>query len=105
MAGGFLFVSGQGAIDPSSGKLVAPDIESQTRQTLTNVKGIVEEAGLSFRDVVRVSVYLKDMKDFKQMNEVYKTFFTEAAPARTTVQVELPLPGMLIEIDVIAHRG
>jgi len=104
-AGGFLFVSGQGAIDPGSGKLVAGDIESQTRQTLTNVKSIVEASGLSMRDVVRVSVYLKNMKDFKQMNEVYKSFFVEAPPARTTVQVELPMSEMLVEIDVIAHRG
>jgi len=102
---GFLFVSGQGAIDPSSGRLVGADIEFQTRQTLTNVKNIVEAAGLSLRNVVRVSVYLKNMKDFKKMNEVYKTFFAEIPPARTTVQVELPLAEMLIEIDVVAHRG
>ena len=102
--GGFLFVSGQGAIDPGSGRLVGTDIESQTKQTLTNVRNIVEASGLSLRDVVRVSVYLKDMKDFKEMNEVYKTFFAEAPPARTTVQVGLPLPEMLIEIDAVAHR-
>ena len=105
MAESFLFVSGQGAIDPSSGRLVGTDIESQTRQTLTNVKNIVEASGLSLRNVVRVSVYLKNMKDFKKMNEVYKTFFAETPPARTTVQVELPLTEMLIEIDVVAHRG
>jgi len=102
---GFLFVSGQGAMDPKSGRIVGSDIESQTRQTLTNVKSIVEAGGMSMRDVVRVSVYLKNMKDFKQMNEVYKSFFNEAPPARTTVQVELPLPEMLVEIDVVAHRG
>ena len=105
MVDGFLFVSGQGAMDPKSGRIVGSDIESQTRQTLTNVKNIVEAAGMSMRDVVRVSVYLKNMKDFKQMNEVYKSFFNEAPPARTTVQVELPLPEMLVEIDVVAHRG
>ena len=105
MVEGFLFVSGQGAIDPSSGRLVGTDIEFQTRQTLTNVKNIVEASGLSLRNVVRVSVYLKNMKDFKKMNEVYKTFFAEIPPARTTVQVELPLAEMLIEIDVVAHRG
>ena len=92
-------------MDPSSGQLIGTDIESQTKQTLTNIRNIVEAAGLSLRDVVRASIYLKNMKDFKQMNEVYKSFFTEAPPARTTVQVELPLPGMLIEVDVIAHRG
>jgi len=102
---GFLFVSGQGAMDPKSGRMAGSDIESQTRQTLTNVKNIVEAAGMSMRDVVRVGVYLKNMKDFKQMNEVYKSFFNEAPPARTTVQAELPLPEMLVEIDVVAHRG
>jgi 2-iminobutanoate/2-iminopropanoate deaminase len=105
MVDGFLFVSGQGAIDPKAGKLVGGDIEAQTRQTLMNVKNIVEASGLSLRDFVRVSIYLKNMKDFKKMNEVYQSFFSDAPPARTTVQVELPLPDMLIEIDAIAHRG
>jgi 2-iminobutanoate/2-iminopropanoate deaminase len=105
MVEGFLFVSGQGATDPGSGQLVGNDIESQTKQTLTNVRSIVEASGLSLCNVVRVSIYLKDMKDFKKMNEVYKTFFAETPPARTTVQAELPLPEMLIEVDVIAHRG
>jgi 2-iminobutanoate/2-iminopropanoate deaminase len=104
MVDGFLFVSGQGAMDPSSGRLVGADIESQTKQTLTNVRNIVEASGLSIRDLVRVSVYLKSMKDFRKMNEAYQSFFGEAPPARTTVQVELPLPEMLIEIDAIAHR-
>ena len=103
--GGFVFVSGQGAIDPTSSRLVGADIESQTKQTLNNVKAIVEASGLAMRNVVRVSVYLKDMSDFKRMNEVYKSFFTDTAPARTTVQVTaLPLPEMLVEIDAIAYR-
>jgi 2-iminobutanoate/2-iminopropanoate deaminase len=104
MVDGFLFVSGQGAIDPNSGRMVGADIESQTKQTLTNIRNIVEASGLSIRDLVRVSVYLKNMKDFRKMNEAYQPFFGEAPPARTTVQVELPLPEMLIEIDAIAHR-
>jgi len=103
-ANGFLFVSGQGGVDPNTGKLAGADIETQTRQTLTNVRNIVEAAGLSMHDLVRVSIYLKDMKDFKRMNEIYKSFFPEAPPARTTIQAELPLPDMLIEIDTIAHR-
>jgi 2-iminobutanoate/2-iminopropanoate deaminase len=105
LANGFLFVSGQGGLDPNTGKLAGADIETQTRQTLTNVRNIVEAAGLSMNDLVRVSIYLRDMKDFKSMNEVYKSFFSEAPPARTTVQATLPLPDMLIEIDTIAHRG
>jgi len=105
MVNGFLFVSGQGAIDPNSGRLAGTDIQSQTRQTLTNVQTIVEASGMSMRDLVRVAVYLKNMKDFKEMNEVYKSFFPDAPPARTTIQAELPLPEMLIEIDAVAHRG
>jgi len=102
---GFLFVSGQGAIDPVSGQIVGSDIEAQTRQTLTNVQNIVEASGLSLFDIVKVSIFLKDMSDFKKMNEVYKSFFTENPPSRTTIQANLPLPSMLIEIDLIAHRG
>ncbi|HYB84927.1 MAG TPA: Rid family detoxifying hydrolase [archaeon] len=105
MVNGLLFVSGQGAIDPNSGRLAGTDIQSQTRQTLTNVQNIVEASGMSMRDLVRVAVYLKNMKDFKEMNEVYKSFFPDAPPARTTIQAELPLPEMLIEIDAVAHRG
>ena len=102
---GFLFVSGQGSIDPKTGQLIGTDIETQTRQTLDNVKSIVETSGLSLREVVRAVVYLKDMSDFKKMNEVYQTFFPEAPPARTTIQAALPLPSMRIEIEVIAHRA
>jgi 2-iminobutanoate/2-iminopropanoate deaminase len=105
MVDGFLFVSGQGAIDPRSGQLIGSDIEAQTRQTLTNVRNIVEASGLSLLDIVKVSVFLKDMSDFKRMNEVYKSFFIQNPPSRTTLEVaNLPLPNMLIEIDVIAHR-
>jgi len=105
MTNGLLFVSGQGAIDPGTGKLVGTEIESQTRQTLTNVRNIVEASGLSMRDILRVSVYLKNMQDFKKMNEIYKSFFSDAPPARTTIQAELPLPDMLIEIDCVAYRA
>jgi 2-iminobutanoate/2-iminopropanoate deaminase len=105
MADGFLFVSGQGAIDPTSSRLAGTDIETQTRQTLSNLKNIVEASGLTLRDVVRVSIYLKDIRDFKKMNQIYQSFFTEAPPARTTVQAELPMSEMLIEIDAVAHRG
>jgi len=105
MTNGLLFVSGQGGIDPKTGKLVGAEIESQTRQTLTNVRNIVEASGLSMRDILRVSVYLKNMQDFKKMNEIYKSFFSDAPPARTTIQAELPLPDMLIEIDCVAYRA
>jgi 2-iminobutanoate/2-iminopropanoate deaminase len=104
LTGGFLFVSGQGAVDPKVGQLIGGDIETQTKQVLTNIRNIVEAAGLSMRDIVKVSIFLKSMDDFKRMNEIYKSFFAEAPPARTTVEARLPLPNMLIEIDAIAHR-
>jgi 2-iminobutanoate/2-iminopropanoate deaminase len=104
-AGNFLFVSGQGAADPKTGQMAGEEIEPQTRQTLTNIKAIVEASGFSMRDVVKVSIFLKNMGDFKRVNEVYKTFFPEDPPARTTVEARLPAEGMLIEIDAIACRA
>ncbi len=103
-AGNFLFVSGQGPIDPKTGKMIEVDIEKQTHQTLQNVKAIVEDAGLSLNDVVKVSIFLKNASDFQKMNEIYKTFFQENPPTRTTVQANFVSPGMLIEIDAIACR-
>jgi len=102
-AGNLLFVAGQGAADPKTGQM-AEGIETQTRQTLANIKGIVEASGFSMRDVVKVSIFLKNMDDFKKANEVYKTFFPEDPPARTTVEAKLAAQGMLIEIDAIAYR-
>ncbi len=104
-AGDFLFISGQGAIDPKTGQLIEGDIEKQTRHTLTNIRGIVEASGLSMRDIVKVSIFLKNLDDFKKMNEAYKTFFPEGPPSRTTVEAKLPLPDMLIEIDAVAYRA
>jgi 2-iminobutanoate/2-iminopropanoate deaminase len=83
--------------------MVAEEIEIQTRQTLANIKGIVEASGLSMRDLVKVSIFLKNTGDFAKMNEVYRVFFPENPPARTTVEAKLPTPGMLIEIDAIAY--
>ena len=82
---------------------MAEGIEAQTRQTLSNIKGIVEASGFSIRDVVKVSIFLRSMDDFKNVNEVYKTFFPEDPPARTTVEAKLPGQEMLIEIDAIAY--
>ena len=101
--GDFLFVSGQVPLDPKTGKLAGEDIESQTRQALQNVKSIVEASGAKLSDVVKISVFLKSADDFRRMNEVYKTYFTENAPARTTVEAKLPGPGMLIMIDAIGY--
>lgn len=102
-AGNFLFVAGQGAAEPKTGQMTE-GVETQTRQTLANIKGIVEASGFSMCDVVKVSIFLKNMNDFKKMNEVYRTFFPEDPPARTAVEAKLPAQGMLIGIDVIAYR-
>jgi 2-iminobutanoate/2-iminopropanoate deaminase len=103
-AGNFLFVAGQGPVDSKSGKIVGDDIESQTRQTLENIKAIVEASGLSLHDVVMVSVFLKNPDDFRKMNEVYKSFFAENPPTRTTVAADFVASGMLIEVNAVAYR-
>jgi 2-iminobutanoate/2-iminopropanoate deaminase len=100
-AGSLLFISGQGPIDPKTGKKVAGDIKEQTRQVLENIKGILEAAGLTLENVVKVNVYLKNMSDFPKMNEVYKEYFKENPPARTTVQATPP-GDIDVEIDAIA---
>jgi 2-iminobutanoate/2-iminopropanoate deaminase len=98
----FLFVAGQTGTDPKTGKL--PDgISAQTKQTIENVKAIVEAAGASLDDVVRVGVYLRDIQDFQAMNEVYKTYFTQNQPARTTIQSAL-VAQYLVEIDCIVLK-
>jgi 2-iminobutanoate/2-iminopropanoate deaminase len=104
-AGQFLFVSGQLALDPVSNKLVGTTIEEQTTQVLNNIEAILQAQGLSFKDVVKAEVYLKDMNDFKGMNGVYAARFSHAIkPARQAMQVaRLPLDA-LIEISCIAMK-
>ena len=103
-AGNMLFVSGQGSIDPKTGKMLGEDIETQTRQTMQNIKAIVEASGFSMSDLVKVSIYLRNASDFQKMNEIYRTFFSQNPPTRTTVQTGFVNPSMLIEIDAIAYR-
>jgi 2-iminobutanoate/2-iminopropanoate deaminase len=99
-----LFVSGQGAMDPATGKLVGPDIEAQTEQVLKNVAAILEAAGSSLQHVIRCGVFLTDIAEFPKMNAVYSRMFGENRPARTTVQVAaLPAPGLRVEIDAVAY--
>jgi len=101
-AGGFLFVSGQGPIDPASGEPSRGSIEEQTRLVFSNIKAILEAAGASLDHVVKTTVYLDDIQNFAAMNAVYATFFPTDPPARTTIQAaNLPL-GIAVEIDVIA---
>jgi len=104
-AGDFIFVSGQGPLNPQTGKIQGDTIEEQTRQTLENIKAILEADGASMEDVVKVSVLLTDLANFKPMNEVYKTFFPASFPARITYGVGLALPNMLVEIDAVAYVG
>ena len=99
-----VFVSGQGATDPRSGKLVGPDIESQTEQVINNIAAILEAAGSSLQHVLRCGVFLVDIGEFSRMNAVYSRMFGENRPARTTVQVSsLPMTGLRVEIDAIAY--
>jgi 2-iminobutanoate/2-iminopropanoate deaminase len=104
-AGGFLFVSGQIPLDPSTGALVGGDVRAQARRVLDNLSGILQAAGGSLDHVVKTTVFLADMADFPAMNEVYATFFTAAAPARATVQVSRLPRDVRIEIDAVAYLG
>lgn len=101
-ANGFLYLSGQVALDPKTGEMVGADIGQQTQRTLENIKGILEAAGSNLHHVVKTTVFLKDMNDFAAMNEVYAKFFTLAPPARSTVQAARLPKDALVEIEVVA---
>jgi len=99
-----IFVSGQAAFDPATGKLSGNTVEQQTEQCLKNVRAILEAAGSSLQHVLRCGVFLIDMREFQHMNGVYQRMFGDHRPARTTVQVAgLPGDGLLVEIDAIAY--
>lgn len=101
--GGFVFTAGQVAWD-ETGKVVAiGDLRGQTRQTLLNVKAVLEEGGATLDDVLKCNVYLADIRGFQVMNEVFAEVFPSRPPARTTVQAVLAEPEMLVEIEAIAH--
>jgi len=101
-ANGFVFVSGQIALDPVTNKLVSGDVAFQTDRVLKNLSGILKAAGTSLEKVVRSTVFLKNMGDFAAMNEVYGSYFSSAPPARSTVEVARLPKDVLVEIDVIA---
>ena len=103
-AGDFVFLSGQGPIDPETNQLLTGDIRQQTRLTLGNIQRILEGSGASRADVVKCSVFLADAGDFAAMNEVYAEFFGTHKPARTTVEAGFVAPGMKVEIDCVAWR-
>src|SRR5918993_4107532 len=102
-AGSFLFVSGQIPLDPQTNTMVAGDIAVQTHRVFRNLAGILEAAGSSLDRVVRATVYLADMNDFTAMNEVYGTYFTTPAPARSTIEAARLPKDARVEIDVIAE--
>ncbi len=103
-AGNLLFVSGQIPIDPATGEFAGNDIVSQTRQSLTNVRNILEEAGYTCADVVKTTVLLANMGDFAAMNAVYAEFFTAPCPARAAFAVKDLPKGALVEIEAIACK-
>jgi 2-iminobutanoate/2-iminopropanoate deaminase len=101
-ANGFIFISGQGALDPATGALVEGGIAEQTARALENLKAIVEAAGSSLDHAVKVTVFLKDINDFAAMNEVYGRYFSKNRPARTTVEVARLPRDLRVEIDLVA---
>ncbi|SRR5258708_6259702 len=101
-ANGFIFLSGQAALDPKTGQLISGDVRQQTERTLENLKGVLEAAGGNLNHVVKVTVFLKNMNDFSAMNEVYTRYFGKVPPARSTVEVARLPKDALVEIDLIA---
>jgi len=104
ISGDFIFTAGQIPIDPKTNQVVQGDIKEQTRQVFENLKAILEEAGATFDDVVKVTVYMKDLSEFPAMNEVYSEYFKSSPPARTTVEVSRLPRDVKIEIDLIAVK-
>ena len=102
MAGGFLFLSGQLPLDPKTGTIVGGNIEAQTRQVFNNIEAVLAGAGLTLDNVVKTTVFLKDINDFAKMNEVYKEFFAADPPARSAFQAAALPRNALIEIESVA---
>ena len=101
---GMVFCAGQTGIDPATGELVGPDLEVQTRQTLINLKYVLEAAGTNLDKVVKTTVFLRDMADFPKMNAIYADFFPANPPARSTIAVAGLPKGAVVEIEAIAVK-
>jgi 2-iminobutanoate/2-iminopropanoate deaminase len=102
-AGDWVFLSGQIPLDPQTGSVIVGDVESATRQVMTNLSAVLEATGLTFDHVVKTTLYLTDMADFAAVNAVYAEYFTRSPPARATVQVAALPRGATVEIDAIAY--
>lgn len=103
IAGNTVYVAGQGPLDPKTGRIEVTGIEEQAKRTFENIKAILEASGSSMANVVKVNIYLADLKDFAKMNEIYRQYFPADYPARATIGAQLLL-GMLIEVDCIAVK-
>jgi len=103
-AGDFVYVSGQGPIDPVTDKLAVGDVAFQTQLTLSNIRRILEAAGVGITDVVKCSVFLRDIAEFHNMNRAYAAFFGDHKPARTTIEAKFHQAEMLVEIDCVAYK-
>jgi 2-iminobutanoate/2-iminopropanoate deaminase len=103
--GDFIFVAGQGPINPLTGTRELGDVRSETKRTFENLRAILQAAGSSLDHVVKCNVYLRDINDFAAMNEVYATFFTAPFPARTTIQAGALPGGIAVEIECIARKA
>jgi 2-iminobutanoate/2-iminopropanoate deaminase len=102
VAAGLLFTAGQIALDPRSGNLVGSDVVAQTEQVMANLTAVLQSAGAGWSDVVKTTVYLVDLNDFRVVNEIYGRILGDARPARSTVQVAALPRGALVEIDLVA---
>jgi 2-iminobutanoate/2-iminopropanoate deaminase len=103
-AGDFVYVSGQGPIDPVTDKLAVGDVEFQTQLTLSNIRRILKASGVEITDVVKCSVFLRDISEFHNMNRAYAAFFGDHKPARTTIEAKFHQAEMLVEIDCVAYK-
>lgn len=103
-AGGFLFCSGQIAIDPKTNQVHNGPIEEQAKLVLENIKAVLEEANMNFNNIVKTTIFLTNMSDFAAVNEVYARYFSEQPPARSTIAVSALPKGVHVEIEVIAKR-
>jgi 2-iminobutanoate/2-iminopropanoate deaminase len=104
MAGGFLFTSGQVALNPKTGELVGGGIEKQTEQVLSNLEAVLTAAGMTFSNVVKSTIFMTDLSDFDTVNSIYATRFSNAPPARSCVQVAALPIGADLEIELVAYK-